>query len=172
MGMAPGVSGGVICMNNIFSNTMGSANNSCLQVGSTSGWPFAYINYNNYYVSNIRAGIHSIGNIASSNILALSGFLKSQSLKNFRLYSPSDSLSISTPPAFSNDTICTFASGLNHLNYNRGIHLINNFAGIPVYSSLRYRPTADMFGNQRTYLVNGSHCKILQMVHLKTSLKP
>jgi hypothetical protein len=156
LGMAAGVTGGVICMNNILSNTMGSANNSCLQVGSTSGWPFTYINYNNYYVSNIRAGIHSIANLASSNILALSGFLKSQSLKNFRLYSPSDSLSISTPPAFSNDTICTFASGLNHLNYNRGIHLINNFTGIPVYSSLRYRPTTDMFGNQRTYLVNGN----------------
>ena len=150
LGLAPGVSGGVICMNNIFSNTMGSGNNSCLQVGSTAGWPFTYINYNNYYASNIRAGIHCIANLASTNILALSGYLKSQSLRNFRLYSPSDSLSISTPPVFSNDTICTIANGLNHLNYNRGINLSTFYNVIvPIYAAMKFRPTGDMFGTSR-----------------------
>jgi len=159
IGMAAGVSGGVICMNNIFSNTMGSGNNSCVQVGSTSGWPFSYINYNNYYATNIRAGIHCIGNIASSHILALSGYLKSQSLRNFRLYSPSDSFSISTPPVFSNDSICIMANGLNHLNFNRGASLIYGVAstgvsGIPitVYNTLKFRITTDIYGTSRSAL--------------------
>ena len=152
LGMAAGVTGGVICMNNIFSNTMGSGNNSCLQVGATAGWPFTYINYNNYYASNIRAGIHCVGNLASTNILAIGSpaFLKSQSLRNFRMYSVSDSLSISTPPAFSNDSICTFANGLNHLNYNRGINLSLFYNVIlPVYTAMKFRPTSDMFGTSR-----------------------
>jgi hypothetical protein len=161
IGMAAGVTGGVICMNNIFSNTMGSGNDACVQVGSTSGWPFSYINYNNYYATNIRAGIHCIGNLASTHVLAISSYLKSQSLRNFRLYSPSDSFSISTPPVFSNDSICTIANGLNHLNFNRGASLIYGAAnsgagvsGIPVsvYNVLKFRPFTDMFGNSRLAL--------------------
>ncbi|MCX6186146.1 MAG: hypothetical protein NTU43_03995, partial [Bacteroidetes bacterium] len=155
--IAAGTTGGIISMNNIFSNTMGSGNNCVIQVGSATAWPFLYSNYNNYYATNIRAGIHCIGNLANtSNILNVSGYLKSQSLKNFRLYSLSDSLSISTPPAFSNDTICTMASGLNHLNFNRGISLplfyLANPGILPIYAAMKFRPSNDMFGNSRTAL--------------------
>lgn len=136
--------GGVILMNNVFSNTMGTGYNTALSIGSptSSSAPFLFSSFNNYYCTNIKGGI---------NVLAVRAGVKLYTtIKNYRLDQVSDTTSISCIPPFTNDTICVINAGVSHRMYNRAVALDQYYRfNQNLFQQMKYKVTTDMFGNPR-----------------------
>ena len=143
------VTGGVIMMNNSFSNTMGAL------PGNTTGYeiynmvlnsattPFLYSNFNNYFTDTKDGG---------GMFLAATGTASNRisSLRAFKTYSASDTLSITSIKPFTNDTLMLVADNRQHLTYNRGVALDQFYQFYPsIYAAMNYRVSNDINGTPR-----------------------
>ena len=144
------VTGGVIMMNNSFSNRMGrlAANTTGYTIYnvcySSNTSPFTYSNFNNYFTDTRDGGLMFIARGGNNNY---------SSIGSFKTYSSSDSSSLTAIPPFSNDTILTVANGVNHVTFNRGAALDQFFQFyLSIYNQMSNRITNDIFGNTRSNL--------------------
>ncbi len=149
-----GTTGGIRLLNNSFSNTMGRT------VGNTSGYqnyviirnaavnPISYSNFNNYHANTLGGGYAFVAAISAGSI-----YRQISTLKNYRLYNPSDSNSYNTIPPYQSDTVLTVASGVSHRMYNRAYSLNQlGFFAKWLSDSVRSKVTDDILGNPRTGL--------------------
>ncbi len=148
--LASTVTGGIIMMNNSFSNRMGRlpANNTGYTIYNVAyasvASPFTYSNFNNYFTDTRDGGMEFVARGGNANY---------SSIGSFRVYSRSDSSSLTAIPPFSNDTILSVSNGINHVTYNRGVALDQFFQFyLSIFNQMSNRVTNDIFGNFRTGL--------------------
>lgn len=138
------VTGGIIMMNNVLSNTMGTGFNTtlCINASTTATSPFTFSSFNNYYCTNIKGGVNSIGIRAGSKYY--------MTLKTYRLDQVSDSTSISAIPPFTNDSICYVNNGVSHRMYNRAVALDQYYRfNSNLYNQMKFKVTTDINGTVR-----------------------
>lgn len=139
--------GGIIMMNNSFANSMGRPISNItgytvynvLTLSTVS--PFRYSSFNNYYTTTFDGGNAFTARFLGRDL---------SSLKGYTMYSRSDTTSYSTIPPFSNDSVLTVNSGVNHWTFNKAANLplfFNFYQSI--FDSIRFKVNTDMFGTPR-----------------------
>ncbi len=143
------VTGGVIMMNNSFSNTMGALPSNTTgyeiynMVLNSATTPFTYSNFNNYFTDTKDGGEMFIAATGTTSN-------RMNSLRAFRTYSLSDTLSITAIKPFTNDTLMLVADNRQHITFNRGAALDQFFQFYPtIFSAMRYKVTEDINGTKR-----------------------
>jgi hypothetical protein len=142
----PTTTGGIIMMNNSFANSMGrvASNNTSYQVFNlllTGGYPFTFSSFNNYYTTTFDGGIAYISRVGTRDFV---------SLKNYQLFSRSDSTSYSLIPPFKNDSDLTVNTGVSHRNFNTGVSLPQFFNFYPsIFNAINFKVAVDRFGTPR-----------------------
>ena len=143
------VTGGVIMMNNSFSNTMGALPTNTTgyeiynMVLNSPTTPFTYSNFNNYFTdTKDGGGMYVAATGTNSNRMS--------SLRSFRTYSASDTLSLTTIKPYTNDTLMLVPENRQHLTFNRGAALDEFYRFYPsIFSAMRYKVTEDINGTKR-----------------------
>ena len=147
--------GGIELMNNSFSNRYGNSpsnssgfQNYVIAVAANNVNPFSYSNFNNYYSNTFGSGYAFVAGMNRNGVIR-----NISTLKNYRLYSFSDSNSFAIIPPFKNDSILTIENGVAHRLFNRGygfgtLSLFNK----GVSDSVMFKVGDDILGNPRTGL--------------------
>ncbi len=147
--------GGIRLLNNSFSNRMGGTStnvagyqNYVIVVTANNVNPFSYSNFNNYYANTFGSGYAFVAGLVRGGLVR-----NISTLKNYRLYSLSDSNSFGIIPPFTNDTVLTIANGVSNRLYNRGyaLNTLNLFSRA-ISDSVINKVTDDILGNPRTGL--------------------
>lgn len=147
--------GGIELLNNSFSNRMGGTStnvagyqNYAMVVAANNVNPFSYSNFNNYYANTFGAGYAFVAGLLRGGIVR-----NISTLKNYRLYSQSDSNSFGIIPPFTNDTVLTIANGVSNRLYNRG-YALNTLSlySKSISDSVSNKVIDDILGNPRSGL--------------------
>lgn len=151
VGFGANVTGGVVFMNNMLSNTMGRAANNTLGaftynvvLGGVAN-PFLYSSFNNYHNSSTSGAYHYVARANNVDYASLVGY---------RGYSVSDSSSWSAiPPTFDNANIATVGNGVSHRTWNRGIDITQFWRFYPsIFNAITYKVNNDILGTNRNNL--------------------
>lgn len=150
-----GTTGGIRLLNNSFSNRLGGTvantagySNYAVVVAANNINPFSYANFNNYYSNTFGSGYAFVAGIIRNGLVR-----NISTLKNYRLYSLSDSNSFGIIPPVTSDTVLTIESGFAHRTYNRG-YALNTLTlyGKAISDSVVNKVVDDIFGNSRSGL--------------------
>ena len=147
--------GGIRMMNNSYSNKFSNTGanisgyqNYAVVTAANNINPFSYSNFNNYYSNTFGSGYAFVAGVVRNGLIR-----NVSTLKNFRLYSRSDSNSFAVVSPFTNDSILTINNGVSSVLYNRGYV----FASLSLFNkgvsdSIINRVGDDILGNPRTGL--------------------
>ncbi|MFN4084024.1 MAG: PKD domain-containing protein [Bacteroidia bacterium] len=151
VGIAASVTGGIVFMNNMLSNTMGRSTTNTtgfftynvVLAGTVN--PFLYSSFNNYHNITTDGGYHYV---------ARANNIDYASLKSYRTYSVSDSSSWSAiPPPYNSTSVATIANGISHRTWNRGVDIAQFWRFYPtIFNAIQYKVSNDILGNNRNNL--------------------
>ena len=145
--------GGIISLNNSFVNNFGSTLNNttgyqnyAVIAAANNINPFTYSNFNNYYSNTFGPGYAFVAGIIRNNTLR-----NIPSIKNYRIYSLSDTNSLAVIAPTSNDTVWNIPAGFPNRTSNRGyaLNTLNQFSAY-VNSIVVNKVIDDLYGNIRT----------------------
>jgi hypothetical protein len=145
----PGVTGGIIMMNNSYANSMGRLTSNLttytvynVLTTNPTVTPFTYSSFNNYFTTTYDGGNAFMGRLRNVDYT---------SLKGYRMNHLSDSTSYSTIPPFRNDSDLTVNNGVSHWTFNTGANLNMFFTFYPtIWSNIRFRVNYDINNTSRS----------------------